>query len=175
MQLIASTCPSSTWLRRNLRDSVTCTIRRRVSVSLVVRLGNTCQTCFHMKQPARSWRVSHTAAPSHQFCDSTDKPKPDWFWDPNQETVTVILRLKSPNRSCRFWGPNRETLYHLGFEAQPRNRCHQFWGQHGENRRHRFEAKPEKTVPVILRLNHWQTIDLSFEAQLRNSRSSSPH
>jgi hypothetical protein len=53
----------------------------------------------------------------HRFCGSTDKPKPAWFWGPNQETVTVILRPKSPNRSCQFWCPNRETLHHLGFEA----------------------------------------------------------
>jgi hypothetical protein len=48
-----------------------------------------------------------------------------------------------------------------------------------------FETKPEKTVPVVLRSNHWQTvpvilrpnhwqtINLGFEAQPRNSRSSS--
>jgi hypothetical protein len=75
-------------------------------------------------------------APSslHQFCGATDKPKPAWFWGPNQETTVVILRPKSPNQSCRFWGPNRETHRHqfwgqtgeiidLGFEAQPGNPC----------------------------------------------------
>jgi hypothetical protein len=41
-----------------------------------------------------------------RFCGATDKLKPTWFWGPNQETVAVILRPKSPNRSCRFWGPN---------------------------------------------------------------------
>jgi hypothetical protein len=56
-----------------------------------------------------------------RFCGATDKPKSTWFWGTNQETVAVILRLKSPNQSCRFWGPNRETLHHLDFEAQPRN------------------------------------------------------
>jgi hypothetical protein len=57
----------------------------------------------------------------HQFCGATDKSKPAWFLGTNQETVTVILRTKSPNQSCRFRGPNRETLHHHGFEAQPRN------------------------------------------------------
>jgi hypothetical protein len=57
----------------------------------------------------------------HWFCGAIDKPKPSWFWGPNQEIVAVILRPKSPNQSCRFWGPNRKTLHHLGFEAQPRN------------------------------------------------------
>jgi hypothetical protein len=33
-----------------------------------------------------------------------------------------------------------------------------------------FEAKPLEIVPVVLRPNHSQTIDLSFKAQPRNSR-----
>jgi hypothetical protein len=33
-----------------------------------------------------------------------------------------------------------------------------------------FEAKPTKIVRVILRPNHSQTVDLGFEAQLRNLR-----
>jgi hypothetical protein len=37
-----------------------------------------------------------------RFCGATDKLKPTWFWGPNQETVAVILRPKSPNQSCRF-------------------------------------------------------------------------
>jgi hypothetical protein len=40
------------------------------------------------------------------FCGATDKLNPAWFWG---QTVAVILRSKSTNRSCRFWGPNRET------------------------------------------------------------------
>jgi hypothetical protein len=39
---------------------------------------------------------------------------------PNQETVVVILSLKSPNRTYRFWGPNWVTV-DLGFQAKPRN------------------------------------------------------
>jgi hypothetical protein len=34
-----------------------------------------------------------------------------------------------------------------------------------------FEAKPTKTIRVVLRPNHSQTVDLSFEAQPRNSHS----
>jgi hypothetical protein len=85
-------------------------------------------------------------APSslHRFYGASDKPKPAWFWGPTQETVAVILRPKSPNWSCRFWGPNWKTVA-TG-----------------------FEAKPEKTVPMVLRLNHWQTVDHGFEAQPRN-------
>jgi hypothetical protein len=64
--------------------------------------------------------VCLTPTSLRRFCDVTDKPKPTGFWDPNQETVKVILRVKSLNRSCRFWGPNRKTI-DLDFETQPRN------------------------------------------------------
>jgi hypothetical protein len=37
-----------------------------------------------------------------------------------------------------------------------------------------FEAKPAKTVRVVLRPNHSQIVDLGFEAQPRNPRSSCP-
>jgi hypothetical protein len=97
-----------------------------------------------------------------QFCSAIDKPKPACFWGPNQETVVVILRSKSPNYSYRFWGPNQETWV-TGFEAKPR-----------ETVAAGFKAKPEKTVRVVLRSNHWQTVHLGFEAQPRNLRSSSP-
>jgi hypothetical protein len=33
-----------------------------------------------------------------------------------------------------------------------------------------FNAKPLETVWVVLRPNHSQTVDLDFEAQLKNSR-----
>jgi hypothetical protein len=71
-----------------------------------------------------------TPSSIHRFCDATDKSKPTWFWDPNQETVAVILRPKSTNRSCRFWCPNRETVT-LDFEAKQ-----------GETVTTGFEAKP---------------------------------
>jgi hypothetical protein len=44
-----------------------------------------------------------------------------------------------------------------GFEAKP-----------GETVATSFEAKLVKTVQVVLRLNHSQTVDLGFEAQPRN-------
>jgi hypothetical protein len=34
-----------------------------------------------------------------------------------------------------------------------------------------FDTKPEKIILVILRLNHWQTVDLDFKAQTKNSHS----
>jgi hypothetical protein len=111
------------------------------------------------------------------FCGATDKPKPTWFWGPNQETITVILRPKSSNRSCQFWDPNWETLHHLGFEAQPRNpspvlrptgrnrpsgfevkpltnRWSWFWGS-TKKPTTGFEVKPGETILVVLRPNDW--------------------
>jgi hypothetical protein len=150
---------------------VSCTTHRRACSSLEVRLKNPSQTCFHAKQAARFRRVSHVITSSHRFCAVTDKPKPACFLCPNQETVVMILRPKSPNRSCWVWGTKQKTLYHLGFEAQLRNRHHWFWGQTEETVTTGFEIKPEKTVLVVLRPNHSQTIDPGFEAQPRNSRS----
>jgi hypothetical protein len=60
------------------------------------------------------------------------------FWGPNQKTVAVIFRPKSPNRSCRFWDPNQETLHRRFWGQTGRNRRHPFWGQTGRNRHHRF-------------------------------------
>jgi hypothetical protein len=73
-----------------------------------------------------------------RFCGATDKPRPGWFWGTNQETVAVILRQKSLDRSCHFWGTNQETRA-TGFDAKPR-----------------------------------ETVDLGFEAHLRNPLSLSP-
>jgi hypothetical protein len=111
---------------------------------------------------------------SYRFCGIIDKPSSTWFWGPNKETVAVILRPKSPNRSCRFWGPNRETLHHWFWGQTGRNRHHRFWGQTGENRSSSFETKPLTSVSVVLKPNHWEIVDFGFEAQLRNPRSSSP-
>jgi hypothetical protein len=71
----------------------------------------------------------------------------------------MILRPKSPNRSCRFWGPNRET------------HRHRFWDQTGINHPNGFEAKPLtnhpngfETKPLTNRLN-------GFEAKPLTNRS----
>jgi hypothetical protein len=74
----------------------------------------------------------------------------------------VILRPKSPNRSCRFWCLNRE-IRATGFETEP-----------GENAPVVLRPNHWQTVLVVLRLNHWQTIDLGFEPQPKNPRSLSP-
>jgi hypothetical protein len=37
-----------------------------------------------------------------QFCETTNKLKPAWFWGPNQETVAVIFMPNFLNQSCWF-------------------------------------------------------------------------
>jgi hypothetical protein len=87
MQPVASTRPSSTCLRRNLRDGATYTTYRRTSVSLQARLENPSQTCFHMKQAARSQRMSRADLP------------PSVLWRNRQTEAHLVLRPKS--RNCR--------------------------------------------------------------------------
>jgi hypothetical protein len=123
----------------------------------------------------------------HRSCGATDKPKSAWtkkpsrwFCGPNHQTravgfeaqtgepsTTLVLRLNQET-DHRFWGQTG------------RNRCHQLWGQTEETRRNRFwgqtvttdfDAKPVKSVRVVLNPNHSQTVDLGFEAQPRNSYS----
>jgi hypothetical protein len=56
-----------------------------------------------MKQAIGCRRVSsHHLHPLIGFEAQTDKPPPTWFLGPNQETVMVILRPKSPNCSYLF-------------------------------------------------------------------------
>jgi hypothetical protein len=120
MQAVTLIRPSSTCLRRNLRDGAACTTRRRASASLHARLGNPSKTCFHAKQAARSRCVSRADLP------------PSVLWHNPQTKVQLILRHKLRNRCGNFEAqitkpelpvlrPKPGNLYHLGFEAQPRN------------------------------------------------------
>jgi hypothetical protein len=89
-QPVASIRPSSTCLRRNLYDGATCTTRRRASTSLQARLGNPSQTCFHVKQAARSRRVSR--ADLH----------PSVLWRNRQTEACLVLRPQPRNRHGDF-------------------------------------------------------------------------
>jgi hypothetical protein len=78
------------------------------------------QTCFHVKQAARSRHVSHTDLPPSVLCRN------------RQTEVHLVLRHKPRNHRGDFEDqitkpklsvlmPKPETLHHLGFDAQPRN------------------------------------------------------
>jgi hypothetical protein len=117
-------------LPHDLCDDATCTTRRHSSASFEAKLEIPSPTCFPTKQAIRCRRVSsHHLHLLISFEAQTDKPPPTWFCDSNQKIITVILRPKSPNRSCRFWGINWKT------------------------RASGFEAKPQEPLPPVLRPN----------------------
>jgi hypothetical protein len=66
-------------------DDATCTTCHRVSANLEVRLGIPNQTCFHVKQAARSRRVSRADHP------------PSILWRDRQTEARLILRHKLRN------------------------------------------------------------------------------
>jgi hypothetical protein len=73
-----------------------------------------------------------------------------------------------------FWGPNHQTVV-ASFEAQTgKLEATDFESKPGETVTTGFEAKSGEIVPVVLRPNHRQIVELGFEAQPRNTRSSSP-
>jgi hypothetical protein len=89
----------------------------------------------------------------------------------NRSPSGFEAQIKKPPRW--FCGPNHQIVA-TGFGAQTGNPITtSFEGKPGETVTTGFEAKPVKTVPVVLRPNHWQTVDVGFEAQPRNSFSSS--
>jgi hypothetical protein len=80
----------------------------------------------------------------------------------------VILRSKSPNRSCRFWGPNRKT-WATSFEAKPGETV--TTGVEAKLEKiiaTSFEAKLEKTVTTGFEAKPEKTITVCIEAQPRN-------
>jgi hypothetical protein len=80
-----------------------------------------------------------------------------------EKTVTAGFEVKLLETvTASFEAKPLETVT-AGFEAKP-----------PETVTTGFEAKPVKTVLVVLTTNHSQTVDLGFEAQPRNSCSSSP-
>jgi hypothetical protein len=84
-QPVASTRLSSTCLRRNLHDGVTCTTRCRASASLQARLENSSQTCFDAKQATRSRHVSRADL------------LPTVLWRNRQTEAHMVLKPKPRN------------------------------------------------------------------------------
>jgi hypothetical protein len=67
-----------------------CTTRSRASTSLEARLGNPSLICLHVKQAARSQRVSRADLP------------PSVLWRNRQTEARLVLRPKSRNRHGYF-------------------------------------------------------------------------
>jgi hypothetical protein len=152
------------------------------------------QTCFHVKQAARSRRVSRADLP------------PSVLWRNWQTEACLVLRPKPRNRRGDFeaqiikpelsvlrpkpgnppppwfWGSTKKLT--AGFEAKPgetvttsfeakveKTVAAGFEAKPLETVTTGFEAKPVKTVRLVLRPNHSQIVDLGFKAQPRNPRS----
>jgi hypothetical protein len=83
------------------------------------------------------------------FDAQTNKPS-RWFWCPNHQDITIDFEAQT------------EKLSTNGFKIKP-----------AEIVTTNFKVKLKKIVPVILSSSHWQTVDLAFETQPENLRSSS--
>jgi hypothetical protein len=116
MQPVTSTRLSSASSSRDLHGDATCTTHRRTSANFGANWETLAWLASRRSNPLE-FNTCPAPFSSHWFCGATDKLSPGWFWGPNQESVTMILRPKSPNHSCRFGGPIRET------------RRPWFWGQ----------------------------------------------
>jgi hypothetical protein len=110
---------------------------------------------------------------------------PSVLWHNRQTKALLVLRPKPRNRRDDFeaqitnaelpvlrpkpgkppppWFCGSTKKPTTGFEAKP-----------GETIATSFKVKLEKTVRLVSRPNHSQTVDLGFEAQPRNLRSLSP-
>jgi hypothetical protein len=104
----------------------------------------------------------------------SENPPPPWFWGSTKKLIAGFEAKPRETIATSFEAKLEKTAT-TGFEAKPLETIAAgFDIKPLETVATGFEAKPVKTVRVVLRPNHSQTVDLNFEAQLRNSRSSSP-
>jgi hypothetical protein len=89
-------------------------------------------------------------------------PPPPWFWGSTKK-LTTGFEAKSGKTVATSFEAKLEKTVTTGFEANPEKTVTAG-----------FEVKQPETVRVVLRPNYLQTVDLGFETQPRNSRSSSP-
>jgi hypothetical protein len=125
--------------------------------------------------------------PPPWFWGSTKKPTTDFEAKPG-ETVATSFEAKLEKTVTTGFEAKTEKTVAAGFDAKLQETVAavseakpleivttDFEAKPSESVATSFEAKPVKTVRVVLRPNHSQTIDLGFDAQPRNPRSSSPH
>jgi hypothetical protein len=89
-------------------------------------------------------------------------PPPAWFWGSTKKPTTDF-EVKPGETVTTGFEDKPEKIITIGFEAKPEK-----IDATG------FKVKPEKTVPVVLRPNLWQIVNLGFEVQPRNMHSTSP-
>jgi hypothetical protein len=90
------------------------------------------------------------------------KKPPWWFWPQNHQTIVTDFETQTRKpEAIDFDVKLKETIT---FKVKP-----------DKTVATDFNAKPVKNILFVLWSNYWQTIDLDFEAQPRNIRSSSPY
>jgi hypothetical protein len=181
MQLIASTRPSSTWIRHNLHDVVRLQLEFDTTSTMVPPappvvapppgLRSDWETLIQLAS-MRSKPLDLDACPRHLHppigfvaqltnrspagFDAQTNKLSWWFWVPNHHIVAcLVLRHKPINRRG-----DRKTLHH------------RFWGQTGWNYHIGFEAKPLINRPNDFEVKPLTNCRPCFEAQSRNSCSS---
>jgi hypothetical protein len=87
-----------------------------------------------------------------------ENPAPPWFWGSTKKS-TASFEAKPGKTVTTSFEVKLEKTVTTGFEAKP-----------AKTIAAGFEAKPLETVQVVLRSNHSQTVDLSFETQPKDSR-----
>jgi hypothetical protein len=87
-----------------------------------------------------------------------------WFWVPNHQTDAADFEPQTRKLATTSYETKPGETVTIGFEAKP-----------GETVTTSFDAKPKEIISGVLRSNYWQTVDLGFEPQSRNSCSSSPY
>jgi alkanesulfonate monooxygenase SsuD/methylene tetrahydromethanopterin reductase-like flavin-dependent oxidoreductase (luciferase family) len=86
-------------------------------------------------------------------------PLPPWFWGSTKKPAADFEAKPGETVATSFEVKLEKTVA-TGFEAKLL-----------ETDATDFEVKPVKTIRVVLRPNHSQTVDLGFKAQPRNPRS----
>jgi hypothetical protein len=100
-------------------------------------------------------------------------PPPPWFWGATKKLITGIEAKPGEIVVTSFEAKLEKTVA-TGFEDKSEKTVAPgFEAKLLETVAASFEVKPAKIVWVVLRLNHSQTVNLGFEAQPRNPRSSS--
>jgi hypothetical protein len=101
-------------------------------------------------------------------------PPPPSFWGSTKKP-TACFEVKLGETVATNFETKPVKTVATDFEAKPvKTVAADFEAKPLETVATGFETKSAKTVQVILRPNHSQTVDLSFKAQPRNPRSSSP-
>jgi hypothetical protein len=102
--------------------------------------------------------------PSPWFWGSTKKPTADFEAKPGETVITSFEAKLEKTVAAGFEAKPPETVT-IGFDGPLKTVAAGFDAKPPETVTTGFEAKPVKTVQVVLRPNHSQTIAISFEAQ----------